>query len=84
MIVAAEKLRSIVMTIFNADGTIKLKKKAPAIGGCNATPFVSNYTTPNTRLAVYYGVVDGCDFYATFTVGKHTVFEQSFKILMRG
>lgn len=82
MMLITSELKSIVMTIHDSMGNVKLKKKIRACGGCNATPMVAmNFASPKNRLVVYYSIIEGCDFYATFTVGKHTLFQQSFKIL---
>jgi len=80
------ELKKVFMTITDAAGNVKMKKKVAAHCKWDATPIIANNfinRLAKDRVKVYYDFNEGCDLYANFTVGKHTLLQQSFKIIQR-
>lgn len=76
------ELKNVFMTITDSDGNVKMKKKIAAHCRWDATSLVTNRyidRLARDRVKVYYDYIDGCDVYATFTVGKYTLCQQSFR-----
>ena len=78
------ELKKVFMTITDAAGNVKMKRKVAAHCRWDASPIITNNyidRVAKDRVKVYYEFIEECDLYANFTVGKHTLLQQSFKII---